>query len=196
MKINRKLGIAILGLLLIGIGYVSLSGGKSSDSGHDMGSMSHGASSDQMSSSDAMFLQMMIPHHQQAVLMSQLAVKNSSNPEVIALAEKIRDAQGPEIAAMKSWLKVAGLGEDPGHSMGSMKGMLTEDDVASLKKATGKEFDRLFLAGMIAHHDGAVEMLSMIEKTTNPDVKRLGNKILASQSAEIEVMSQMLKAIG
>ena len=149
-----------------------------------------------MSSSDAMFLQMMIPHHQQAVVMSQLAVKNSSNPEIIALAEKIRDAQGPEIAAMKGWLKAAGLGEDPGHSMGSMKGMLTEDDLASLKKATGKEFDRLFLAGMIAHHDGAVEMLSMIERTTNPDIKRLGNEILTSQSAEIEIMSQMLKAIG
>ncbi len=196
MKLNRKFGIAILGLLLFGIGYISLSGGKSSDSGHDMGQMSHGASSDQMSSSDAMFLQMMIPHHQQAVVMSQLAVKNSSNAQVIALAEKIRDAQGPEIAAMKSWLKAAGLGEDPGHSMGSMKGMLTEDDLASLKKATGKEFDRLFLTGMIAHHDGAVEMLSMIEKTTNPDIKRLGNEILTSQSAEIEVMSQMLKAIG
>lgn len=196
MKLDRKFGIAILGLLLFGIGYISLSGGKSSDSGHDMGQMSHGASSDQMSSSDAMFLQMMIPHHQQAVVMSQLAVKNSSNAQVIALAEKIRDAQGPEIAAMKSWLKAAGLGEDPGHSMGSMKGMLTEDDLASLKKATGKEFDRLFLTGMIAHHDGAVEMLSMIEKTTNPDIKRLGNEILTSQSAEIEVMSQMLKAIG
>jgi len=196
MKLNRKFGIAILGLLLFGIGYLSLSGGNSSDSGHDMGSMSHGTSSDQMSSSDAMFLQMMIPHHQQAVVMSQLAVKNSSNAQVIALAEKIRDAQGPEIAAMKSWLKAAGLGEDPGHSMGSMKGMLTEDDLASLKKATGKEFDRLFLTGMIAHHDGAVEMLSMIEKTTNPDIKRLGNEILTSQSAEIEVMSQMLKAIG
>lgn len=128
--------------------------------------------------------------------MSDLAVKNSSNPEIIALAEKIRDAQGPEIAAMKGWLKAAGLGEDPGHSMGSMKGMLTEDDLASLKKATGKEFDRLFLSGMIAHHDGAVEMLSMIEKTTNPDIKRLGNEILTSQSAEIEMMSQMLKAIG
>jgi len=196
VKLDRKFGIAILGLLLFGIGYISLSGGKSSDSGHDMGQMSHGASSDQMSSSDAMFLQMMIPHHQQAVVMSQLAVKNSSNAQVIALAEKIRDAQGPEIAAMKSWLKAAGLGEDPGHSMGSMKGMLTEDDLASLKKATGKEFDRLFLTGMIAHHDGAVEMLSMIEKTTNPDIKRLGNEILTSQSAEIEVMSQMLKAIG
>ena len=80
--------------------------------------------------------------------------------------------------------------------MGSMKGMLTEDDLASLKKATGKEFDRLFLSGMIAHHDGAVEMLSMIDKTTNPDIKRLGNEILTSQSAEIEMMSQMLKAIG
>lgn len=196
MKLDRKLGVAILGVLLIGIGYVSFSVGKSSESGHDMGSMSHGASSDQMSSSDAMFLQMMIPHHQQAVLMSQLAVKNSSNPEVIALAEKIRDAQGPEIAAMKGWLEAAGLGVDPGHSMGAMKGMLTEDDVASLKKATGKEFDRLFLTGMIAHHDGALGMLSMIEKTTNADVKRLGSQILASQSAEIEMMSQMLKAIG
>ena len=49
---------------------------------------------------------------------------------------------------------------------------------------------------MIAHHDGAVEMLSMIERTTNPDIKRLGNEILTSQSAEIEMMSQMLKAIG
>ena len=196
MKLDRKLGIAILGLLLIGIGYVSLSGGKSTDSGHDMGSMKHGVSSDQMSSSDAMFLQMMIPHHQQAVLISELAMKNSSNPEVIALAKQIRDAQGPEITAMRSWLIAAGLGEDPGHSMSSMKGMLTEDELASLTSATGKEFDRLFLTGMIAHHDGAVEMLSMIEKTTNADVKGLGNEILASQSAEIELMSKILKVIG
>ncbi len=123
-------------------------------------------------------------------------MKNSSNPEVIALAKQIRDAQGPEITAMRSWLIAAGLGEDPGHSMSSMKGMLTEDELASLTSATGKEFDRLFLTGMIAHHDGAVEMLSMIEKTTNADVKGLGNEILASQSAEIELMSKILKVIG
>ena len=107
MKLDRKFGIAILGLLLIGIGYISLSGGKSSDSGHDMGSMSHGASSDQMSSSDAMFLQMMIPHHQQAVLMSQLAVKNSSNAQVIALAEKIIAEGTPEnVSLVKGSLRV------------------------------------------------------------------------------------------
>ncbi len=145
-----------------------------------------------LSGSDAMFLQMMIPHHEQAVLISELALDKSKNAKLLSLAAAIKSAQKEEILQMKKWLADDGLGEDPGHSMDSMGGMLTQEQISKLKSSTDKEFDRLFLTGMIAHHEGALQMVSMISESKDLNLKLFGESILKSQSEEISTMQDLL----
>lgn len=146
------------------------------------------------SSSDIMFAQMMIPHHQQAIDMSLLAQTRTTNPDVLALADTIRSAQGPEIDQMSRWLTNAGAPMDMGHSM-HMDGVLSDDDMSALDRASGAEFDRLFLEGMIGHHQGAIAMANMIVDSANPEVATLGKNILTSQSQEIELMKRLLNEL-
>jgi uncharacterized protein (DUF305 family) len=132
---------------------------------------------------------MMIPHHEQAIQMSELALLNTTNPEILALATEIKAAQGPEIEQMKSWGS-SKMGSHAGHMMD--EGMLTDDEMAQLKEARGAEFDRLFLEGMIKHHQGAIQMADMIIDSVNEEAALLGKNIVDSQSAEIERMRQLL----
>jgi uncharacterized protein (DUF305 family) len=165
--------------------------GMMGDQGPDDGMMGD-ADSAGFSPADIMFAQMMIPHHQQAVDMSELAIENAVDPEVRALAEQIRNAQAPEIELMESWLDEAGVRMSMGeHGMG-MGGMLSEDEMTALENATGAEFERLYLEGMIEHHEGAIQMAQMILDSENPEVKELGEAIVESQTAEIEQMKEML----
>ena len=144
------------------------------------------------SDDELMFASMMIPHHEQAVTMSELALENTTNPDVIALATAIRDAQGPEIKQMQSWLDQSDYsGTHAGHM--DMGGMLSDEELAKLAIAKGAAFDRLYLEGMIAHHEGAIEMASMIKDSTKAEVKTLYENIVTSQSAEIEAMKALLK---
>jgi uncharacterized protein (DUF305 family) len=202
INFDKKTGIllSIIAALLISVVLIASGGMRDSDSDNDdMGMMGgHGHNSDsQMVGSDAMFLQMMIPHHEQAVVMSDLALSTSKDAEVLKLAKQIKDAQAPEIIKMQGWLADAGLSQDPGHSMGDgMGGMLSDSDLSALKGSTGKSFDKLFLAGMIAHHEGAINMVMMIENSSNSDINNLGQDIVNSQSAEIELMKKILKRIG
>jgi len=157
----------------------------------DSGGMMGDSGSGEFSRSDIMFAQMMIPHHQQAVDMSDLAIETTADPEVRDLAEQIRDAQAPEIETMNGWLAEAGAGTSMGHDMG-MGGMLSDDQMAALQDATGPEFDRLYLEGMIRHHEGAIRMTQMILGSDNPEVRGLGEAIVDSQTAEIALMRRML----
>ena len=135
-----------------------------------------------------MFAEMMIPHHEQAIVMSDIAFTNTTNPEILKLAQEIKDAQEPEIAQMKSW-----DGVDASTHMGhTMMGMLDEQEIANLRAATGKEFDRLFLEGMIKHHEGAIDMAEMIDDSKNSEVAELGKAIIATQTAEIKYMQSLL----
>jgi len=144
------------------------------------------------SDDELMFASMMIPHHSQAVTMSKLALANSTNPEILTLATAIRDAQGPEITQMQSWLDQSDYsGTHAGHM--DMGGMLSDEELAELSTAKGSTFDRLFLEGMIAHHEGVIQMAQMIKDSTNSEVKKLYDDILTSQSAEIEAMKALLK---
>ena len=199
INIDKKTGIllSIIAALLISVVLIASGGMRDSESDNDdmgmMGGHGHNSNS-QMVGSDAMFLQMMIPHHEQAVVMSDLALSTSKDAEVLKLAKQIKDAQAPEIIKMQGWLSDAGLSEDPGHSMGNgMGGMLSDSDLSALKGSTGKAFDKLFLAGMIAHHEGAIHMVMMIENSQDRDVNRLGQDIVKSQTAEIELMKELLK---
>lgn len=145
----------------------------------------------EFSGTDTMFAQMMIPHHQQAIDMSELAETRAANASVLELARAIKSEQDPEIEMMLAWLDEAGASTDMGHEM-HMDGMLDEADMNALAAATGVEFDRLYLEGMIAHHEGAIEMAQMILDSENPDVKALGEAIVESQTAQIGYMRELL----
>lgn len=156
---------------------------------HDMMDMPSAASSG-FSTTDLMFAEMMIPHHQQAVVMSNLALERSTNADVRALALQIRDAQAPEIEQMKSW---GATGEE--HMGHTMQGMLSDDEMGALQAATGSTFDRLFLEGMIVHHEGAIDMAQMILASKHDEARTLGESIVSSQTAEIERMRSLLTSL-
>jgi uncharacterized protein (DUF305 family) len=195
---NRKVVLAaVAGLIVSAIAFslVSLTANNEDQNMNGMdhsSSMDHGSTDGKLSGQDAMFLQMMIPHHQQAVVISDYALTNSSNADVLKLANQVKAAQQPEITQMEKWLNYSGLGTDPGHSMDGMGGMLTQDQLSMLAKSKGAAFDRLFLSGMIDHHKGAVAMVSMISNSNNSQIKEFGNQIRISQSAEIELVSNLL----
>ena len=197
LNIDRKTG-ALLGLIvLLAAAVVSLSVNRNENNvmNNSSGHMGHGTSSSSNANytgADIMFLQMMIPHHQQAIDISNLAIKASSDPELLELAKIIARDQAAEIKQMKAWLKDAGASEDMGHSMDGMGGMLNDDELASLRAATGKEFDTLWLKGMTEHHDGAIHMTQMIEDAQNEDIKAFGTKVIKDQSEQIAQMKKML----
>lgn len=152
--------------------------------------------SSNLSGNEFMFAEMMIPHHQQAVDMSELALATSKNAKVLDLAQRIKDAQSAEIVQMQSWL---GTGESNqmmndhmGHDMG---GMMSEAEMATLKSATGSTFDKLFLEGMIAHHEGALDMVTMIKDTSDQEVDTFGLNVIKVQSAEITEMKEILASL-
>jgi uncharacterized protein (DUF305 family) len=146
------------------------------------------------SGSDIMFAQMMIPHHQQAVDMSTLAETHTTNPELLALAKQIKDAQAPEIEQMTGWINDANASMEMGHEMG-MGGMLSDSDMTALAAANGPAFDKLYLEGMIGHHEGALHMAQMVIDSNNAEAKTLGENIVKSQTAEIAQMKKMLATL-
>jgi uncharacterized protein (DUF305 family) len=143
---------------------------------------------------DVMFAQMMIPHHSQAVELASLAEANTTNPVILDLASRIKGAQQPEIDTMTAWLATAGSSAvDHGSHGMSMPGMVSAADMAALEKATGSEFDALFLSHMIQHHEGAIDMANDVLATTkNDDVAALATAIVAAQTAEIDEMYALL----
>ena len=193
INIDKKTGIllGIIAALVLAVVFMLAgnSGISMSHSGHASGMTNEDASSE-YSADELMFAQMMIPHHEQAVTMSELALKNTTNPDVISLATAIRDAQGPEIEQMQGWL--GGKSESHMHDM-EMGGMLTDVELAELASLKDAAFDQMFLTSMIAHHEGALDMASMIKDSTNSEVKKLYENIVTSQSAEIEAMKALLK---
>ena len=204
INIDRKTGVLLGVIVLLAAAVVSLSINRGDRSNHgDMGQMSghmgHGSSSSKNANytgADIMFLQMMIPHHQQAIDISNLAMKASQDAELIELAKIIARDQAAEIKQMKAWLKDAGASEDMGHAMHDMGGMLNDDELAALSAATGKEFDILWLKGMTEHHDGAIHMTQMIEDARNAEIKAFGTKVIKDQSKQIDQMKKMLARIA
>ena len=197
INIDKKTGIllSIIGVLAAAIfliGFKQIVDQDGDHRGYKMGGMHHSSSDGDMTGSDAMFLQMMIPHHEQAIVMSDLALKISKTPQILDLAKQIKAAQNPEITQMKNWLVDAGFSEDPGHSMDGMGGMLSSEELDLLAKSSGKAFEKLFLAGMIEHHRGAIQMVNMISNSTNPEIRNFGQTIIKTQSSEIELMNELL----
>ena len=192
------------GIYLVFIGLIILIALRvvNSDSGsHMMGDSSAKGMNNSQSASDLemneyMFAEMMIPHHQQAVDMSDLALKKSTNPKILDLAQRIKSAQSSEIIQMQSWLggKEANsmMSDHSGHSMG---GMLTEEEFSKLESSSGVTFDTLFLEGMIVHHEGAIDMAQMIKDTTTQEVNEFGLNVVEVQSEEIREMKEILESL-
>jgi uncharacterized protein (DUF305 family) len=139
------------------------------------------------------FAEMMIPHHEQAIEISEIAKQNSTNPDVLELANTIIAAQDTEITVMQNWLE----GTDPNsHSMddhaGHMSGMLSESEISALSIATGREFDKLFLDAMIKHHLGALEMATPLVTANDVELSELAKQIVEEQTNEIAKMEMLL----
>lgn len=147
---------------------------------------------------DIDFASMMIPHHQQAIEMSDmLLAKQGIDAKGVDLANQIKAAQTPEITQMSGWL--AGWGQNSSPSgMGGMDGMdgdglMSQADMDALDKAVGNDATRLFLTGMIKHHQGAVTMAKTeLASGQNSDAKQLAQNIVTTQQAEITQMNQLL----
>jgi uncharacterized protein (DUF305 family) len=151
---------------------------------------------------DATFASDMIPHHAQAVDMAETALEKTSRPEVRSLAEAIRDAQDPEIRAMGGWLlgwgkKVPDLSTSMhGMGHGTDSGMMTDEQMAELEKASGAAFDKLFCELMIEHHQGAVAMArTELAEGQNPDAKELAQEVIEAQTREIASMRALLSTL-
>jgi len=139
-------------------------------------------------SSSVHFAQMMITHHQQAVLISRWALKQGSNSALKKLASKIVGQQSSEIEQMKKWIP---SNQSMGMEM-TMQGIVDPSDLAILKAARGKKFDGLYLVDMTLHHQGAIAMATPLMKSTNPEVATLCKSIVSTQSAEIKEMRRIM----
>lgn len=191
MKNSKKIIIGLVSALVL-----ASCGGSSSSQPTDVSSMATASFND----ADVMFAQMMIPHHEQAIEMSDIALDPTigAGETVRNLATQIKGAQDPEIQQMKdfltSWNKSVSMDSSMDHS-DMMGGMLTQEELTQLGTLRGAEFDKRWIEGMIAHHEGAIKMANdVLASGTNSDVKQLANKIIAAQNAEIEEMRALLAA--
>ena len=153
---------------------------------------------------DVAFMQMMVPHHAQAIVMAKLARTHAASAQVRDLAARIRAAQGPEILMMAAWLEerdmaVPTAAEDPSewdhsqHGHNGMMGMLTQAQMTKLARAHGAAFDRLFLEGMIQHHQGAIDMADDVAVDgIDIMVSEVAADVALTQTAEIGRMHEML----
>lgn len=147
---------------------------------------------------DVMFAQMMIPHHEQAIEMSDMALDPTmgASEEILDLATQIKDAQDPEITQMKNllmaWNKPEAADSGMDHSS-MMSGMMSSDEMAELGKKMGKDFDVAWAEAMIAHHEGAIEMANtVLDDGTNAEIRELAQVIVKGQQAEIETLQSIV----
>ena len=159
---------------------------------------------------DVMFAHHMIPHHQQAIEMSDMVLaKQGIDPRVTDLATQIKAAQGPEIKQMQDWLGQWGNppmpsmnpseghgGHDMGGMSGDMMGMMSDEQMTALKNANGVEASRLFLTGMITHHEGAIAMAQTeIKDGKFAPAVEMAHAIAKSQQQEIDTMKGLLGSL-
>lgn len=194
MRLTSRLAVpaasAVLILALSACGSGDDSHGTMSGAGTTSSSTAEGATTS--ATGDVEFAQMMIPHHEQAVEMADLALANdTASPEVKALAGQIKAAQDPEIQSMQGWLAQWGASEGSGQM--DHGGMMSDDQMSSLMGISGPEFDQMWLTMMIEHHEGAIEMAQdVLDTTSNPEVEQLATAVVEGQEKEIATMKGML----
>lgn len=157
---------------------------------------------------DLAFVQMMVPHHRQALEMAALAEERAASPAVLALARRIDATQAVEVALMVQWLQDQGVavpqpGDHPSlwdhgeHGHDGMAGMLSDTELRALAAASGAEFDRLFLEGMVGHHEGALVMArDVLAAGSDGRVLELADDVNAGQAPEIDRMERLLASLA
>ena len=148
---------------------------------------------------DVIFLQMMILHHEQALVLSRLVPSRTNTENIVDLASRIDSSQEDEILFMNSWLEERGevsIDHNNHHKMMKMSGMASDSDIARLEDLDGVEFDRLFLKLMINHHDGALEMVDDLRDQAgtayDPILNEFISDLVNDQAIEIERMNNLL----
>jgi len=199
MKGNSMKRITMAAVTIAAVSGLVLAG--CSNAGNDTSSIAANAS---YNAADVEFAQSMIPHHQQAVMMSQMAESAASTKRVRTLAGEIEAAQAPEIKQMRAWLAEWNVEETDagGHmAMGhgsdgmDMPGMMSTEQMSDLDSAKGSAFDEMFLTMMIEHHEGAVDMANAVKADgKDTDVRKLADAIIKGQTAEIATMTGWLSA--
>ena len=202
MTTKRIARTLVLSIALTGGPSLALSqGGAMAGMTHDMGHEIVIPKGALYTRADVEFMQGMIAHHAQAIVMSRMAQSHGANPQVLKLSNKIDQSQVPEIRIMQAWLERNNqFSPDTSswHHM-TMAGMLTPAQLASLDSAKGVEFDRAYLRLMIQHHVGA---LKMVEDLFNAplagqevDVNVFANDVVTAQTIEIGIMQKLLKQL-
>jgi len=147
-----------------------------------------------------MFSVRMVPHHLQAVEMADLVPSRSTNPDVVALGQRIKEAQSGEVEQMTRWLGAWGADPALGHdeledqaSHEGADGMVAPADLRELGALRGPAFDRRWLQLMVRHHEGAVAMAQEVLRTGRDAATHdLARRVIASQQVQIEQMRAML----
>lgn len=192
-----------LTVITVAVGAVALAacgGDSKSDSTVVASSPAVGAA---FNDADVMFAQGMIPHHEQAIEMADIALDPNvgAGADVRDLATRIKAGQDPEIALMVGWLTAWGqpltMDMSDGHDMSSMEGMMSVEEMDLLETLTGAEFDRMWLDMMIRHHQGAIAMASTVKANgSNSDVLALAERVITAQQGEITEMEALLAGNG
>ena len=189
------LSIALLGSPSLA---VSQSGSMSGMSGMEMGHEIVIPKGAPYTKADVEFMQGMIAHHAQAIVMSRMAESHGANPQVMKLSNKIDQSQVPEIRIMQSWLtrnKQYAPDTSSWHHM-TMPGMLTAAQLNELDVARGVDFDRAYLRLMIQHHAGALKMVDDLFNSSlagqEVDVNVFANDVVTAQTVEIGIMQRLL----
>ncbi|NBO80864.1 MAG: DUF305 domain-containing protein [Actinobacteria bacterium] len=171
--------------------------GGSSDSSADTDTSTASDAAVNFNDDDVMFAQMMIPHHEQAIELADMALDPSigARPEIVELATQIKGAQDPEIEQMKallaSWGQSVTADQNVDHSS-MMGGMLATAELDALGLLTGAEFDVAWAKAMILHHEGAIAMANdVLAAGINGDIRVLAEAIIAGQAAEIDVLKTL-----
>lgn len=192
---------AVLGLAACGNDSANDTASPGSSSSEHGGGHSADSNADSAkgNDADASFLADMVPHHSQAVEMSDIVLTTNPPAAVAAIAQKIKGAQAPEIEQMNAMLadlgQEAGAEHGEGH-MGGHGGMMSDSDLAALTSATGTEASRLYLTAMVAHHRGAIEASdAQIANGQYEPAITLAKKIKAAQAAEISEMETLLSSL-
>jgi uncharacterized protein (DUF305 family) len=170
-----------------------------------------GAVASRINPADINFMSGMIPHHAQAVLIAGWAPSHGASPDVQRLCARIVVGQTDEIGLMQAWLKQRALEVPPANATHAkmvmngmthemlMPGMLNDDELKQLDASRGIEFDKLFLAAMIRHHQGAIVMVDDLEASPgarqDETVFRFSSDVYADQTTEIDRMQKMLAAL-
>lgn len=197
------IGAGALAALVLSVGCSSGDSDAQHSAGHGSSATeTTSASSQDHNDTDVGFAQHMIPHHQQAIEMSDiLLAKQGIDPRVTDLATKIKAAQGPEIKQMQDWLTQWGKptadgGQNMGDMAGDSMGLMSPEQMTALKNAQGVEASKLFLNGMIAHHEGAISMAQPeIGNGQFRGAIEMAKAIATTQQQEIETMKGILATL-